>query len=412
MALNANRTDFIFNHADQFDQYGASVGDYTIVQQNFDSRAEENLTDINNIKDTLKSTNDGDSGADNVYATSITNLDGNTVQAILESLRNQLKSVADGASGADFIAATSISGITGNTVQSILENISTLVNQAVATSGSAESKADSAVATANTADENATTALNTANAALGQNTVEPYTGALGAMKIATDVQTDYETQKPLILQAVEDAENAVSSVAGKADVAYVDSVAAGFVLGTVPDGTITDAKLSNTAGQIKPRVADLETNQGALASLTTTEKTNLVGAINEVDGDLAAHKASIGAANGIAELDATGKVPLAQLPDISGVSVFFATTTLLSTNWTGSAAPYSLALSVVGILATDKPVIDIDLSSASDYLAELAIIDGWTSNVYRAICTADTITFYASGVPSVDIPINLQVVRS
>lgn len=75
----------------------------------------------------------------------------------------------------------------------------------------------------------------------------------------------------------------------KASKTYIDTVASNFVLGTVPDGSIIDDKLSNTAGQIKPRVAtaegkvtQLETDRGTMASLTTTEKTNLVGAINEV----------------------------------------------------------------------------------------------------------------------------------
>lgn len=35
---------------------------------------------------------------------------------------------------------------------------------------------------------------------------------------------------------------------------YVDDTTAGVVLGQIPDGTVTDAKLSNTAGQIKDTV--------------------------------------------------------------------------------------------------------------------------------------------------------------
>ncbi len=54
MALSANRTTFEFNHIDQVDEYGVSIGDYTVVQANLDSRAKENLTDINNVKDTLR----------------------------------------------------------------------------------------------------------------------------------------------------------------------------------------------------------------------------------------------------------------------------------------------------------------------------------------------------------------------
>lgn len=65
-------------------------------------------------------------------------------------------------------------------------------------------------------------------------------------------------------------------------------------------------------------------NLADLSGLTTTTKTNLVAAINEVRA-LAAGKqdalgftpvnaATVGAANGVASLDSGGKVPAAQLP--------------------------------------------------------------------------------------------------
>lgn len=89
MPLNANRTsaDFTFKHTGQVDEYGASVGDIAVVQGNFDSRAIDNLNDINNIKNTMKSVSDSDSGADNIGATAITGLGAaNTIQGILEAL--------------------------------------------------------------------------------------------------------------------------------------------------------------------------------------------------------------------------------------------------------------------------------------------------------------------------------------
>lgn len=76
----------------------------------------------------LAAVTDGDSGADNIGATTISNLDGATVQAVLESLRNKLKSIADGSSGADFIGATSISGLDGDTVQELLEALKTYID--------------------------------------------------------------------------------------------------------------------------------------------------------------------------------------------------------------------------------------------------------------------------------------------
>jgi hypothetical protein len=74
MSLNENRTTFTFNHAGQVDEYGADVGNYATVQENFDSRAEENLADINNIKTTLISETVDDSGAHNVKSAGITGI--------------------------------------------------------------------------------------------------------------------------------------------------------------------------------------------------------------------------------------------------------------------------------------------------------------------------------------------------
>src|SRR3972149_3489052 len=53
---------------------------------------------------------------------------------------------------------------------------------------------------------------------------------------------------------------------------------------------------------------------GDLSGLTTTTKTSLLAAINEVDADVLAINNSKGAANGIATLGADGKVPSGQLP--------------------------------------------------------------------------------------------------
>lgn len=95
----------------------------------FDAIANEEVkTAINGIIDDIIATTDGASGADNVGATSITDLSGTTVQGILESLRNILKSVIDGASGADFVSATSIDGLSGITVQALLESLKSFLD--------------------------------------------------------------------------------------------------------------------------------------------------------------------------------------------------------------------------------------------------------------------------------------------
>ena len=87
-------------------------------------------------------------------------------------------------------------------------------------------------------------------------------------------------------------------------------------------------RLQDLATRIATEVKALRTlingNAADLTALTTTAKSNLVAAINEVDGDLAGkqdtlgftpeNSANKGQANGYAGLDGTGKVPSAQLP--------------------------------------------------------------------------------------------------
>jgi hypothetical protein len=112
------------------------VGGLTSAQlkAKFDEAANSIKTYINNtLLVELASVTDSDSGADNIGVTSISDLDGVTVQALIESLRNKLKAVTDGSSGADFVKATSISGLTGDTIQSLLESLKSYSDNAFET---------------------------------------------------------------------------------------------------------------------------------------------------------------------------------------------------------------------------------------------------------------------------------------
>lgn len=99
------------------------TGESEDVKNVFDKLPEVIASKFNTLIDDLTSILDGSSGADNIGATAIEDLDGATVQLILKSLRNKLKSTLDGSSGADFIAATQINGLTGETVQSLIKSL-------------------------------------------------------------------------------------------------------------------------------------------------------------------------------------------------------------------------------------------------------------------------------------------------
>ena len=99
------------------------------LKQKFDEAGNTIKTFINDeLIPALAQTTDENSGADNIGATAITDLDGTTVQALLESVRNKLKATTGGSSGAEFIGASTIGGLTGNTVQSLLEALKTYID--------------------------------------------------------------------------------------------------------------------------------------------------------------------------------------------------------------------------------------------------------------------------------------------
>ena len=98
-------------------------------------------------------------------------------------------------------------------------------------------------------------------------------------------------------------------------------------------------------------------------------------------------------------------VTMAKLAD-HAVSVDYTAT--LNTTWSGSAAPYTKEQTINGILATDKPLIDL-VPSATFADAEKQA-DAWAL-IYRAVTAADKITFYAKAKPTVSIPMQIRCIR-
>ena len=98
-------------------------------------------------------------------------------------------------------------------------------------------------------------------------------------------------------------------------------------------------------------------------------------------------------------------VTMAKLAD-HAVSVDYTAT--LNTTRSGSAAPYTKEQTINGILATDKPLIDI-VPSATFADAEKQA-DAWAL-IYRAVTAANKITFYAKAKPTVSIPLQIRCIR-
>ena len=85
------------------------------------------------------------------------------------------------------------------------------------------------------------------------------------------------------------------------------------------------------------------------------------------------------------------------------------TLTLTSTGWTGDEAPYTQEVAVTGITAADTPLVDIVQTGAE--ATDEPMREAW-GVVTRIVTGAGKIAAYASEKPTVDVPIQLKVVKN
>ena len=83
-------------------------------------------------------------------------------------------------------------------------------------------------------------------------------------------------------------------------------------------------------------------------------------------------------------------------------------TASITTTWSGSAAPYTQDITISGMLAADKPIVD--LTPSSTYATAQAQLADW-GKIYRIVTAANKITVYATEKTTTALPIQLQVVR-
>lgn len=94
--------------------------------------------------------------------------------------------------------------------------------------------------------------------------------------------------------------------------------------------------------------------------------------------------------------------------ELASVTEF--TGTLTVAGWVGDEAPYTQSVTCTGMLASDKPFVDVDMSSASTADELSALADAW-ANVLKATAAANAITVTAAEKPGSAVPIKIKVVR-
>jgi len=83
-------------------------------------------------------------------------------------------------------------------------------------------------------------------------------------------------------------------------------------------------------------------------------------------------------------------------------------TVTLDTTWSETSPPYTKTVTVNGILASDTPIVDVVMSGT--YATDEARIEQW-GYVYRITTANNSITAYATDKPTVELPIQIKVVR-
>lgn len=103
---------------------------------------------------------------------------------------------------------------------------------------------------------------------------------------------------------------------------------------------------------------------------------------------------------------ANGSVTAPKIAD-GAVSQTF-TATITAAGWTGDAAPYTNDVTVTGLTADDNPFVDMIASSAFETTE--TEIEAF-ANIYRMVTAENKLTVYAAEKPTVDIAIQIKVVR-
>ena len=227
-----------------------------------------------------------------------------------------------------------------------------------------------------------------------------------------DLTSDTVTPQTLLSGATAHAANGQSisgtvDLNGKAD--KVANATAGHFAGLDSSGNLTDSgkSASNFATPTdlaakQPKTLDTPITIGG-TSRTTVEAA--LGALNTAKVD-----AETGKGLSTNDYTTTEKNKLGGIATGATANTVIDTScTLTAAGWTGSAAPYTQTVNVTGVLATDKPVIDIEVSSTVQ--TGLDEIEQY-SYISKAVAGAGSITFSCyEDKPDIALTVSVKVVR-
>lgn len=311
----------------------------------------------------------------------------------------------------------------GEVVRDVLDRVDAALNAAEATKNQLElalGDVTTAVGSANTAANNAQTVADTVQAKLDNGDFVGATGpagSTGADGVSPTVAVSKTGKVATVTITDKDGEHTFTVNDG------ADGLGSGDMMKATYDsngnGIVDNAeKLEGHAASYFAQathshaIADVNGLQAALngkgagdmkKSVYDADGDGVVDNAQKLDGKTAAQFAAAQHSHAISAI--TG---LQTALDGKATAALY-TLTLPSTGWTGDAVPYAQEVAVTGITAADTPLVDI-VQTGTEATDE-PMREAW-GVVTRIVTGAGKITAYASEKPTVNIPIQLKVVKN
>ena len=309
----------------------------------------------------------------------------------------------------------------GEVVRDVLDRVDAALNAAESTKNQLElalGDVTTAVGSANTAANNAQTVADTVQAKLDNGDFVGATGPAGSTgadgvsptvavsktgKVATVTITDKDGEHTFTVNDGADGSGNGDMMKGTYDSNGNGIVDNAEKLEGHAASYFAQATHSHAIADVNGLQAALNATGDMKKSVYDADGDGVVDNAQKLDGKTAAQFAAAQHSHAISAI--TGLKTA--LDNKASVSTYSAS--LLSTGWTGDAAPYAQEVTVTGITAADTPLVDIVQTGTED--TDEPIRDAW-GVVTRVVAGAGKITAYASEKPTVNIPIQLKVVKN
>ena len=331
----------------------------------------------------------------------------------------------------------------GEVVRDVLDRVDATLNAAEATKNQLElalGDVTTAVGSANTAANNAQTVADTVQAKLdngdfigatgpagstGADGVSPTVAVSKTGKVATVTITDKDGEHTFTVN-----DGADGSGSGDMMKATYDSNGNGIVdnaekLEGHAASYFAQATHSHAIADVNGLQAALNATGDMKKSVYDADGDGVVDNAKKLDGRTLAQFAPAQHSHDMSQVSGLssalmGKADAAhshEIADVNGLqaaldgkaTAALYTLTLPSTGWTGDAAPYAQEVTVTGITAADTPLVDIVQTGTES--TDEPMREAW-GMVTRIVAGVGKITAYASEKPTVDVPIQLKVVKN